>query len=176
MPLARHLTTDNERMESNFERLLTLADEVFAVRTDPEQLNVDEHVLDRLRRLHPASVQEESTPDGPIAWILLIPTTRALMDDFVAQRITERELYDRTPEHGTYEAVYLCSGLVLPEHRRQGIAMRLSMKAIEAMRHDHPIAGLCSWAFTPEGRTCARTLAARCGLTLHERPAHMPAA
>lgn len=161
-------------METNFERLLALADEVFAVRTDPEQLNVDEEVLERLRRMHPASVQEESTADGPVAWVLLIPTTRALILDFVAQRITERELFERTPEHGPYEAVYLCSGLVLPEHRRQGIAMRLSMNAINAMRHDHPIAALCSWAFTPEGLASARALAERCGLPLHERPAHMP--
>lgn len=164
----------SDNQPSNFERLLALADEVFEVRTDPAQLNVDEDILERLRRLHPASVQEESTNDGPIAWVLLIPTTRALMEEFVAQRVTERELYDRTPERGPYQAVYLCSGLVLPEHRRQGIAMRLTTRAIEAMRKDHPIDALCSWAFTTEGRASALALAQRCGLPLHERPAHVP--
>lgn len=159
-------------MPNNHQRLLRLADEVFAVRSDPEQLNVDEAVLERLRRMHPASVQEEATAEGPVAWLLLIPTTAALMQQFVAERITERELYERTPEHGPYEAVYLCSGLVLPEWRRQGIAGRLAMRAIEAMRRDHPIAALCSWAFTPEGRAAARALALHCGLPLHERPPH----
>jgi GNAT superfamily N-acetyltransferase len=156
-------------------RLLQLAEEVFAVRSDPEQLDVDERVLERLRRLHPASVQEEAVAEGPVAWVLLIPTTRAMMDDFVAGRITERALYERTPEHGPYQAVYLCSGLVLPEYRRRGIAARLAVRAVEAMRRDHPIAALCSWAFTPEGQAAARALAVRTGLPLHERTPHQPA-
>lgn len=159
-------------MPDNYARLLRLADEVFAVRTDPEQLNVDEAVLQRLRRMHPASVQEEATTDGPVAWVLLIPTTADLMQRFVAERITERELYERTPEHGPFEAVYLCSGLVLPEWRRRGIAGRLAVRAIGAMQRDHPIRALCSWAFTPEGLAAARALARHCGLPLHERPPH----
>lgn len=159
-------------MADNNDRLLRLADEVFAARTDPEQLNMDEQLLERLRRMHPASVQEEATADGPVAWVLLIPTTAALMQQFVAGRITERELYERTPEHGPCQAVYLCSGLVLPDWRRQGIGARLAVRAIEAMRRDHPIAALCAWAFTPEGLAAARALARHCGLPLHERPPH----
>lgn len=159
-------------MPSHLQRLMRLADEVFAARTDPEQLDVDEHVLARLRRMHPASVQEEAAAEGPVAWVLLIPTTASLLERFVAGRITERELFERTPEHGPYEAVYLCSGLVLPEWRRQGIASRLALRAIAAMRRDHPIAALGSWAFTPEGRAAAHALARRCGLPLLERAPH----
>jgi GNAT superfamily N-acetyltransferase len=156
---------------SNYERLLALADEVFAVRNDPAQLDVDEAVLDRLRRIHPASVQEKTTPEGPIAWLLLIPTTQALMDAFVHERITERELYDRTPVGAPYNAVYLCSGLVLPEHRRKGVARELALQALEAIRHDHPIRALCVWTFSEAGRAGARALAAASGLPLFERPA-----
>ncbi|HRO98804.1 MAG TPA: GNAT family N-acetyltransferase [Flavobacteriales bacterium] len=156
---------------SNYERLLALADAVFAVRSDPAQLDVDEAVLDRLRRIHPASVQEKVTPEGPIAWLLFIPTTRALMDDFVHERITERELCERTPEGATYHAVYLCSGLVLPEHRRKGVARELGLRALEAIRRDHPIQALCVWTFSEAGRAGAKALAAEAGLPLLERPA-----
>lgn len=156
---------------SNYERLLALADAVFAVRSDPAQLDVDEAVLDRLRRIHPASVQEKATAEGPIAWLLLIPTTKALMDDFVHELITERELFDRTPEGVRYDAVYLCSGLVLPEHRRKGVARELGLRSLEAIRRDHPIQALCVWTFSEAGRAGAKALAAEAGLPLLERPA-----
>lgn len=159
-------------MPSNHERLLALADEVFAVRNDPAQLDVDDAALERLRRIHPASVQEKATSDGPIAWLLLIPTTQQLMDDFVHERITERELYERTPEGSAYDAVYLCSGLVLPEHRRKGVARELALRALEAIRRDHPIHALCVWTFSEAGRAGAKALAAEVRLPLVERPAH----
>jgi GNAT superfamily N-acetyltransferase len=159
-------------MPSNYERLLALADEVFAVRNDPAQLDVDEAVLDRLRRIHPASVQEKATSDGPIAWLLLIPTTQRLMDDFVHERITERELFERTPVGVPYNAVYLCSGLVLPEHRRTGVARELALQALEAIRRDHAIWALCVWTFSEAGRAGAKALAAETRLPLFERPAH----
>jgi hypothetical protein len=43
---------------SNYERMLRLADEVFAVRTDPNQLDVNDEVLERLYHLHPATLNE----------------------------------------------------------------------------------------------------------------------
>ena len=42
--------------ESNFERLVCLADEVFATRNDPNQLDVDDTVLVRLASIHPDTV------------------------------------------------------------------------------------------------------------------------
>ena len=65
---------------SNFERMLQLAEEVFAVHDDPAQLQVDEEVLARLQRLHPAARGEAVDGDGPVAWVLVIPTTAALME------------------------------------------------------------------------------------------------
>lgn len=58
---------------TNFERMLQLADEIFDTKSDPEQLDVNEDVLNRLKQLHPASVTEKANENGPIAWILLIP-------------------------------------------------------------------------------------------------------
>ena len=94
MPFFSHATFATM---SNYTRMLQLAEEVFAVHDDPTQLQVDAEVLAQLRRLHPASVSEEADADGPVAWILLIPTTVALMDAFLVGTITEQELYERTP-------------------------------------------------------------------------------
>jgi len=156
---------------SNYERMLQLAEEAFATRSDPAQLNVDPDVLEHLRQLHPATVSEEADGNGPIAWVLLIPTTTELMDAFVSGTITEQELYDRTPLGAVYEAVYLCSGMVLEEHRRKGIAKRLTLDALHRIRAEHPIRTLFVWTFSEAGRSSAEAIALAAGLPLVERAA-----
>lgn len=158
-----------QRTPTNHERLLQLAEDAFAMRSDPAQLQVDEHVLEHLRQLHPATVCEANDAHGPIAWVLLVPTTTELMQAFVSGRITEQELVDRTPMAGPYHAVYLCSGLVLPEHQRQGLATRMTLEALEQMRRDHPIEALFVWTFSDAGRASAQAIAKAAGLPLHER-------
>jgi len=156
-------------MPSNYERLLQLAEDAFAMRSDPAQLQVDEQVLERLRELHLATVCEATDAHGPIAWVLLIPTTAQLMHDFVEGRITEQELFDRTPVGGPYQAVYLCSGLVLPEHQRKGLATRMTLEALDHLRHDHPIEALFVWTFSEAGRASAQAIAQAAHLPLLER-------
>jgi GNAT superfamily N-acetyltransferase len=154
---------------SNFDRLVKLAEEVFAVRSDPSQLNVDQDVIGRLLRLHPSTLSEERDAGGPVAWLLLIPTTMTLMNRFLADEINERELFDLTPEDIPYEAIYLCSGLVLEEYRRKGITKKLALEAIAAIRKDHPIRALFSWAFTKEGDRVAEKIAELTGLPLYKK-------
>lgn len=156
---------------SNYERMLHLADETFATRSDPAQLNVDPDVLEHLRQLHPATVSEEADEHGPIAWVLLIPTTAELMHAFVSGTITEQDLYDRTPVGAVYEAVYLCSGMVLEEYRRKGITKRLTLDALQRIRADHPIRTLFVWTFSDAGRSSAGAIAHAAGLPLVERVA-----
>ena len=152
-----------------FSRLLQLADEVFHATDDPEQLSIDEAVMERLQRLHPASMQENTAKDGPVVWAIVIPTTHALMTAFLAREIGEPELLTRTPEGATYDAAYLCSALVLQEFRRQGLAKRLLCRAVEAIRETHPIRSLCSWGFSEEGDALAEAFALECGVPLFKR-------
>ncbi|HNW53790.1 MAG TPA: hypothetical protein PKN21_05935, partial [Bacteroidales bacterium] len=58
---------------SNLERMIQLATDVFDVKNDPSQLDVDQHVIERMLRLHPASVSEYTDGNGPVAWVLCIP-------------------------------------------------------------------------------------------------------
>jgi len=100
-------------MPSNFERMIQLAEDVFAVKNDPDQLDVNDDVIQRLYRIHPATVSEFDDGNGPVAWVLIIPTTFELMNRFLAHDISEKELFNLTPEGLVYDALYLCSALVL---------------------------------------------------------------
>ena len=125
--------------------------------------------MDRLLAIHPRTLNQEATADGPICWILLIPTTSALMEEFLAGKIGERELLNRTTPGGSYEAIYLCSALVLPEHRSAGVARRVSVEAIRAIAAEHPIRRLFYWPFSPEGERLAAAGAPACDLPLMHR-------
>ncbi len=154
---------------SNFERMLQLADDVFAVKNDPDQLDVNPDVLDQLRRIHPATVSEFDDGHGPVAWVLLIPTTLGLMDQFLNHSISEKELFDLTPLDTEYEAIYLCSAMVLEEYRRKGISRQLTLKAIDSIRKDHPIKTLFVWSFTIEGDMTADSISQMTSLPLLKR-------
>ena len=104
-----------------------------------------------------------------MAWILLIPTTGELMHQFLKREISERELYLRTTPGDTYDALYLCSALVLEEYRRKGIARDLTLKAVNNIRNDHPIRSLFVWTFSPEGKAGAEELSRVTGLPLYHR-------
>jgi predicted GNAT family acetyltransferase len=139
------------------------------MKSDPDQLQVNEHVRDRLLKMHHATLSEFSDTNGPVAWVLVIPTTRSLMEDFLAGRISEQELFDLTPLNNPYQAIYLCSALVLDEYRRQGIAKSLALKAISEIRSDHPVEALFTWPFTTEGDVAAKQIALAAGLPLYLR-------
>lgn len=149
--------------------MIQLADEVFATKNDPDQLDVNEEVLAHLQEIHPATVSEQDDGNGPVAWVILIPTTTELMTRFVRDEISEKELYDLTPLNATYQAVYLCSAMVLEEYRRQGIAKRLVLESLETIRKDHPINALFVWTFSKEGLLASEALAELANLPLYKR-------
>jgi len=154
---------------SNFERMIQLAEDVFAFKSDPDQLDVDQEVMARLQRIHPATVSEQVDGNGPVAWILLIPTTLDLMNRFLNHEISEKELYTLTPEDSVYETLYLCSALVLEEYRRKGIAKKLLLNAIEQIRRDHALKALFVWAFSKEGDLASEAIAKLTSLPLYKR-------
>lgn len=155
--------------QSNFERMIQLADDVFATKNDPDQLDVNEEIIEQLLKLHPSTVSEYDDGNGPVAWVLLIPTTLDLMNLFLSKEITEKELFDRTPLDSKYEALYLCSAMVLEEYRRMGIAKQLTLEALEEMRKTHPLKALFVWSFSKEGDLGAETLSRLVSLPLYKR-------
>ena len=155
--------------KSNFERMIQLSDEVFSSRTDPDQLNVNEKVMEHLQLIHPDTISEYDDGNGPVCWILCIPTTLQLMHQFISKEISERELYELTPLNTKYEAIYMCSALLLEEFRGKGIAQNLAVKAIESIQKDHSIKALFFWAFSKEGEKLAAKLSLLTELPLYKR-------
>jgi len=154
----------------NLERMIKLADEFFETKKDPSQISVTEETMARLRQIHPGTMSEKEDAHGPIAWVLVIPTTKDIKEQFIAQEIGERELLDNTPMQAKYDALYLCSALVLPEYRGKGLAKRLTLEAIGSIRKDHPIQSLFYWAFSSEGKNLAASVAKEAGMPLYARP------
>lgn len=154
---------------SNFERMIQLAEDVFATRSDPDQIDVDQQVILRLQRIHPATVSEYNDGKGPVVWVLIIPTTTEIMNQFLQHKITERELLVLTPADITYESLYLCSALVLEEYRHQGIAKRLAVEAIVQICKDHPLKSLFVWPFTKQGDALAENIARNVTLPLYKK-------
>ncbi|HLE32860.1 MAG TPA: GNAT family N-acetyltransferase [Bacteroidota bacterium] len=157
-------------MPTNLERMIRLADEFFATKSDSSQLSVTEEDREKLQRLHPATLSQQIEGDGPVAWILLIPTTEDLMEGFLTKGINEQELLNLTPQGAKYDAVYLCSALVLPEFRGKGIAKRVASDAIREIQKSHPIRSLFFWEFSPEGGSLADAVARETGLPVLKRP------
>src|ERR1043165_4164813 len=105
------------KKRSNFNRMMKGIDEVFATRNDPDQLQVTPGQIKKLQALHPASLSELADENGPLIWVLMIPTTNKIMKDFLAGIISENELLNQTTPGMSYESVYLCSASTLPEAR-----------------------------------------------------------
>jgi len=157
--------------ENNRERMIRLAEEFFDMKNDPEQLAVDDAVIAKLSRMHPRALSEERDANGPVAWILVVPTTVPLMEAFLRASINERELFERTPVDVAYDALYLCSALVLPERRGEGLARALTLSAVGEIRRDHPLRALFYWGFSGGGDALAASVARASGLPLYRRGA-----
>ena len=170
IPITRIPPFPTKMSLSYFERMIDLAERTFATRSDPDQISVTERDRAKLLAIHPSTMSESSTSEGPIAWMLVIPTTGELMDRFLAKNISEQELLDDTPLGSRYDAIYLCSAMVLDEFRGKGLAKEMLTKAVASIRTDHPIRALFYWAFTPEGESLAEAVARECGLPLLKRP------
>ena len=158
-----------KKFEGNLTRMIQLAEQFFEVKNDPAQLAVTAEVIERLRLLHPRTLNEATDHNGPIAWVLVIPTTKFVMREFLDGKISERDLLEKTLPGTRYDALYLCSAIVLPEYRGRGIAKRLTMEAVESIRMDHPITALFYWSFSAEGEKLAASVAAACGAQLFRR-------
>ena len=151
--------------------MIHLAEEFFEAKSDPDQIAVDENVIERLRTIHPNTMSEERDGNGPIAWILLIPTSKELMMQFIERKINEKDILARTVPGSQYEAIYLCSALVLPEYRKKGIAQKLAVAAIKAIQKEHLVSSLFYWSFSDEGERLARAIALGTNLPLLKRDA-----
>lgn len=146
--------------------MIKLAEEFFNMKNDPTQLSVNEDIMKHLLEIHPSTLSEKTNENGPIAWTLIIPTTIQVMDDFLSQKITEKEILDYTLLGVKYETIYLCSALVLPEYRGEGLAKQMVIESILLIIKHHPIKHLFVWSFSIAGKRLAISIAKELNLPL----------
>ena len=149
--------------------MLQLVNEFFDAKNDTEQISASEQEREKLEAIHEATLSELANEDGPMVWILVIPTTHALMERFIKGEITEKQLLHDTPTGVKYDAIYLCSASVLPEFRHKGLAKKVTLGAINSIRETHPVTSLFYWPFSAGGRALAEAIANATGLPLYER-------
>jgi len=94
--------------------MLELVNQFFDTKNDPEQLDVDQEIVAHLHKMHPATLSEVTEDNGPVVWILLIPTLHDIMQRFISAAISEKQLLDDTPIDKPYDAIYLCSASPTP--------------------------------------------------------------
>jgi hypothetical protein len=156
-------------MSPNEARMYELIDDVFDTQNDSTQLRFSENDIEKLISLSPHTLQEAANEDGPYAWISVFPTSLDLMNQFVSEQINERQLFDLTNKEDSNEVVYLCSAIVLPEFRNQGLALKFTIQAIEALQLSYPIRVALVWPFSDNGLRLAEKAAEACGLSLRAR-------
>lgn len=150
----------------NFKRMMQVIDETFATRNDPGQIQMNAAQRKKLEAIHPSTLSELANEDGPLIWVLLIPTTQEVMQAFLNGKITEKELLDQTKVGQPYDCIYLCSASTLPELRGKGQTKALCIKAIKEIASQHPVRTLFVWPFTKEGDYLAQGIAKALGMEL----------
>lgn len=140
-----------------FEKVLKISEEFFGTESDPEQMPISQESADKLTSIHPDSIVYKFDDEGnPIAWAVVVPTSREVMDRFLNKEISEKELLDEAAKEKKLEALYLCAAFVLPEHRRKGIARELLIEAInKTTGKDVP---MYCWIYSPEGEKLANSV------------------
>lgn len=153
-------------MSNNLNRMLQLVDDFFSMKDDPNQLKVTDEVLETLTKLHPSTLSEQIDKDGPVCWILMIPTSEKTMELFLNDKISESDILNLSIDKTNIDSIYLCSALALPEFRNKGIAKQLSIDAIKKMQFTFPIKTLYTWPFSEAGKNLANSIAVEVNLPL----------
>lgn len=152
--------------KSNYQRLLQLVDELFNTKSDPDQLDVNEAVINTLQQISPVLVYEHQMAQEAVAWVTLIPSNETLTEAFINGSLTEKTYFEKSVELKQFDTIYLCSAIVLEEFRHQGIVSQHCKMAIENMCRHHSIKQLAAWPFTTEGLNCAKSIASKLELPL----------
>ena len=136
-----------------------MAEALFGTANDPDQIPVTDESLHRLRALAPDTVLQLRVDGQLAAWVVAVPTTRDIMERFLAGHCTEADVLTATAPAAIYAACYLCAAVTLPRFRRRGYAGRL-VRALAARLPLAADAVWFGWPTTAEGAACAPYLPA----------------
>jgi ribosomal protein S18 acetylase RimI-like enzyme len=97
--------------------------------------------------------------DGlPIAWSVMLPTSKNTRDRFLKKEINEKQMLDEAVKNPSFESVNIFAVIVLPEYRQQGLAKELLNYQIKYFQDEYKVADFFAWIFSPEGEKIIKSL------------------
>ncbi|MDQ5928639.1 MAG: hypothetical protein QG594_413 [Bacteroidota bacterium] len=135
----RYLIGDEEMLLSNYinrdeilAKEMKIAEEIFGTENDPDQMPITNESIAKLDKLCSGWLSSELDGNNePISWAIAMPTQKQLAEDFLNNKITERELLDLTMPADIYDAVYFVSVITVPEHRGKGLGIKVIKQALQ---------------------------------------------
>lgn len=145
------------------QKTLEITEQFYGTASHPEQIPIIKDSFDKLMSLHPEAIKLKADENGePLSWVVVIPTGKDLMEKFLKNEITEKELFDRAVEEKKFEALYLCSAFTIPEYRGKGYAKELLKEAINEFAPTDTIP-LYGWIYSKEGEKLVKVLGQELG-------------
>lgn len=127
-----------QAFDRRFEDIDRIAKEFFEIDKDPSQIDADEKTF-----LYSLEIGGNTLAalegDKMIGWSFAFPTNKILMEQFLSNKITERELFWSTKKDPNYDAIYFCAMYVYPEYRSLSLAIKLIRKCINPLLKE----GIC---------------------------------
>ena len=147
------------------EKMNTVAMELFHTENDDTQASPTlEKSLQVINKEKYNFISINDDNNEPIAWSLVMPTSLEVMDNFLSEKITERELLETSRADDKFEALYLFAVIVLPEHRRSGLGQFLFKTQIEYFKEKYNITEFYTWWFSEEGKKLGDSLEKKLGI------------
>lgn len=101
--------------------------------------------------------------DEPIAWSLVLPTSRGDMEEFLSRKITEQELFDRACAEPSFESMYIFAAITRPEYRGRGLATELLEYQVKYFKEKYGIKDFYAWILSADGKALADKLEKKFG-------------
>lgn len=147
-----------------------MAEEFFEMESKPDEMPASEEnqkfVLEKIPECD--NVIREN--GKIIGFTFIIPCNKDIMERFLSNKISERELFEEVKlkiNYENFDTIYLCSSFIKEEYRGKGLAIQGNVKSIRkiiADRNIKPI--LFSWAQTKEGEKSVKRTAKELGFEL----------
>lgn len=150
-----------------------MVEEFFGMSHDPAQIPATDENIKWMNKNIPECINVIKFGDRLIGQIFIIPCNQEIMNEFLADKINENELFERVKKEVTYDnfdSIYLCSATIYPEFRGKGLAVEACVKSINkicATRNLKPTLFFDGWS--REGKNLAHKVAELLGLQIREK-------
>lgn len=94
----------------------------------------------------------------PIAWSVVLPTSKENERKFLRGEIGENQLFEVSIKNPSFESLYLFVAIVLPEYRQNGLAKKLMSYQIKYFQDEYKVSNFFAWVFSANGESLLKSL------------------